>query len=61
MRRKIIRAIAWAVLIVTALGVITDAMLLFGLTRGIQYAYNAAFFLLVLPCFVFVIYKTDEK
>lgn len=61
MKRKAIRATAWAVYTILALGVITDAMLLFGLPRIWQYVYNLAVFFIALPAFVFTLYKTDEK
>lgn len=61
MKRNAIRAVAWIIFSVLVLGVITDALVLFGLNRGWQYIYNAAFFLLALPGFVYVLYKTDKK
>lgn len=61
MKRKAIRALALTVLFVLSLGVITDALVFFGLSRGWQYLYNAAFFIVACPAAAFVFYKTDKK
>ena len=61
MKRKAIRAIAWTIFSVLALGVITDVLVLLGLNRGWQYVYNAAFFLIALPGPLYTIYRTENK
>ena len=61
MKRKVIRAAAVAAFSILALGVITDALLLFGLPHVWQYVYNLAVFFIALPAFVFTLYKTDDK
>lgn len=43
------RKLAWSLIVLLALGVITDALLAIGLSRAWQYIYNAAFFLVALP------------
>lgn len=49
MKRKFQRAVAWAVIALLALAVIVDAAMMLGFSRGIQYAYNAFFFIVALP------------
>ena len=49
MKRKTFRAFCWALIVLLALVVITDALCALGLSRGWQYAYNAFFFFFALP------------
>ena len=53
MKHYIIKAICWALIVVLGLGVITDALLGFGLNRGWQYLFNAFYFLLALPALLY--------
>lgn len=50
MREKIVNALCVVVLIAGALVVVTDGIMgLFGAVRGWQYAFNAAYLLVVVP------------
>lgn len=53
MKRKLISALAWALIAILAIGIVTDFLCELGLNRGWQYIYNIAC-CLVTPFLVFV-------
>ena len=49
MKRKSFRWLAWLFLALLAIPVICDGLIYFGLARGWQYLYNAAYIVIILP------------
>lgn len=49
MKHYITKLLCWALILLLGIGVITDALLGLGLSRGWQYLYNAFYFFIALP------------
>ena len=52
MNHKSLRALAWTLIVLLGLGVVTDFLCVLGLVRGWQYIYNAFYFCVALPCLI---------
>lgn len=59
--KKIVKIIAWAIIALLAIGVVTDALVLLGLKRAWQYIFNFASIFLFIPVLLYHALRDKEE
>lgn len=60
MKRKILPIVAWIIIGILVIGVVTDALCKLGLNRGLQYAFNFASIFLAIPFLLYIALRDKD-